>query len=194
MNPESLPTDPHYRVIIDAIPSPILMVDEDVVIHDSNRATQNLLDAEGASLLHRRGGEALHCLHARETAEGCGHGSACPGCVIRNSVGEAFQSRMVTRRRAKLSLLKAGQPVPVFMLVTASPFQDRGRTRVLLILEDISDLVELRGLLPICAHCKKVRDDREYWQSVEHFFEKHMDVNFTHGICPDCMARHYPEK
>ncbi|MCB1070502.1 MAG: hypothetical protein H7A43_00750 [Verrucomicrobia bacterium] len=49
----------------------------------------------------------------------------------------------------------------------------------------------LRGLLPICSCCKKIRDDDGYWQQVELFVEKHADVRFSHSICPDCLAEQY---
>ncbi|MBN2006971.1 MAG: PAS domain S-box protein [Anaerolineae bacterium] len=52
---------------------------------------------------------------------------------------------------------------------------------------------QLSGLLPICASCKKIRDDRGYWQQVEVYIEKHSEVEFSHGICPDCMAKLYPD-
>ena len=48
---------------------------------------------------------------------------------------------------------------------------------------------ELSGLLPICAWCKKVRDDRSYWSSVDAYLTRHLDVQITHGICPECFAR-----
>ncbi len=51
----------------------------------------------------------------------------------------------------------------------------------------------LRGLLPICASCKKIRDDHGYWQKVELYISEHTEAEFTHGICPDCMVRLYPE-
>jgi len=49
----------------------------------------------------------------------------------------------------------------------------------------------LSGLLPICASCKKIRDDRGYWQQVEHFMMAHTDARFTHGLCPDCAVKLY---
>ncbi|MBN1829889.1 MAG: HAMP domain-containing protein [Deltaproteobacteria bacterium] len=49
----------------------------------------------------------------------------------------------------------------------------------------------MRGLLPICAACKKIRDDQGYWQQVEVFVEKHTDARFTHGLCPNCMVKYY---
>jgi len=49
----------------------------------------------------------------------------------------------------------------------------------------------LRGLLPICAHCKKVRDDDGFWHGVDAYFSSHAHVTFSHGICPDCVRAHY---
>ena len=51
----------------------------------------------------------------------------------------------------------------------------------------------LTGLLPICANCKKIRDDKGYWEAVDGYFTKHSDVRFTHGICPDCIEKYFPE-
>lgn len=51
----------------------------------------------------------------------------------------------------------------------------------------------LGGLLPICAHCKKVRDDDGYWLQVEQYISEHSDAQFTHGICPACVRIHFPE-
>ena len=51
----------------------------------------------------------------------------------------------------------------------------------------------LSGLLPICASCKKIRDDQGYWQDVAVYIRDHSEAEFSHGICPDCMAKLYPE-
>jgi AmiR/NasT family two-component response regulator len=50
----------------------------------------------------------------------------------------------------------------------------------------------LRGILPICASCKKIRDDQGYWTEVEIYIREHSEADFTHGICPDCAKRLYP--
>jgi CheY-like chemotaxis protein len=49
------------------------------------------------------------------------------------------------------------------------------------------EITELRGILPICAYCKSVRDDQNYWQTVEQYIGSHADVKFSHGICPKCI-------
>lgn len=58
------------------------------------------------------------------------------------------------------------------------------------ILSFISELRDLRRLVPICSYCKKIRDDKDYWQNVEAFMHKHAGVDFSHGICPSCYAAH----
>lgn len=51
----------------------------------------------------------------------------------------------------------------------------------------------LRGLLPICASCKKIRDDKGYWNLLETYIHEHTEADFTHGICPECSKKLYPE-
>jgi DNA-binding NtrC family response regulator len=52
---------------------------------------------------------------------------------------------------------------------------------------------KLQGMLPICAICKNIRDDKGYWNRVEEYISKYLDVEFSHGICPECAQEHYPE-
>lgn len=51
----------------------------------------------------------------------------------------------------------------------------------------------LSGLLPICASCKKIRDDQGYWQQVEVYIQEHSEAGFTHGLCPGCIVKYFPE-
>jgi hypothetical protein len=51
----------------------------------------------------------------------------------------------------------------------------------------------LQELLPVCANCKKVRDDNGYWEQIELYIHSHLDVSVSHGICPDCIVELYPE-
>ena len=52
---------------------------------------------------------------------------------------------------------------------------------------------QLEGLLPICSHCKKIRDRDDAWQPLERYISARSEAQFTHGICPDCVAKHYDE-
>ena len=59
--------------------------------------------------------------------------------------------------------------------------------------EALAQVKQLSGLLPICANCKKVRDDEGYWHDVAVYIHKHSEADFSHGICPDCLQELYPE-
>jgi hypothetical protein len=174
------------KAVIDAFPSPLFVVDEDVGILEYNKAAEALLDEDKTLTLRKKGGDALHCLHAFETPEGCGSAPFCADCVIRNSVGEAFSGRSVVRKKTQAELIIKGSATRIYLLVTVSPFAYENEKLALLVLEDMTETVSLRGLLPICAKCKKIRDDKSYWQKLETYFKNHMDMDFTHGLCPEC--------
>ena len=55
------------------------------------------------------------------------------------------------------------------------------------------EVKRLSGLLPICASCKKIRNDKGYWQEIESYLHSHSDTKFSHGICPECAKKLYPE-
>lgn len=57
----------------------------------------------------------------------------------------------------------------------------------------LEEVQVLQGLLPICASCKKIRDDAGYWNQIESYVQAHSAATFTHGICPDCVAKMYPD-
>jgi PAS domain S-box-containing protein len=57
----------------------------------------------------------------------------------------------------------------------------------------LNEIKVLRGILPICANCKKIRDDSGYWENIESYINKHSDASFSHGICPDCVRELYPD-
>jgi sigma-B regulation protein RsbU (phosphoserine phosphatase) len=51
----------------------------------------------------------------------------------------------------------------------------------------------LRGILPTCAHCKKIRDEKGIWHSIESYISQHSEAHFSHGICPDCISIYFPD-
>jgi len=56
-----------------------------------------------------------------------------------------------------------------------------------------SQLNILEGILPICAHCKKIRNDKGYWERIEAYICDHSEADFSHGVCPDCMKKFYTD-
>ncbi len=61
------------------------------------------------------------------------------------------------------------------------------------LLRALSEVKALSGLLPICASCKKIRDDTGYWNQIESYIRDHSEADFSHSICPDCAKKLYPE-
>ena len=57
--------------------------------------------------------------------------------------------------------------------------------------ETLSELKTLGGLLPICASCKKIRDDKGYWNQIDTYIQEHSDATFSHSICPECSDNLY---
>ena len=68
------------------------------------------------------------------------------------------------------------------------------RERLILELQEaLSKVKQLSGLLPICASCKQIRDDKGYWTQVEVYMREHTEIDFTHTVCPECTKKLYPE-
>jgi hypothetical protein len=59
--------------------------------------------------------------------------------------------------------------------------------------EALAKVKTLRGLIPICSSCKKVRDDQGYWTQLETYLKQHSEAEFSHGLCLDCMRKLFPE-
>ncbi len=176
--------------IYNSIPFPLMVVDEDMRILFWNSASQYLLNSE--VIYRQRGGEILYCIHSKEAEEGCGYAPYCKTCVIRNSVMESIHGNKAYRKKTIMVLLKDNNVRELPLLVTVSPFKHKEQQLAVLILEDIHELIQISNFLPICAKCKKMRTDKNEWVSVEKYIKKYIvEVDFTHGICPDCMKDIY---
>lgn len=68
-----------------------------------------------------------------------------------------------------------------------------GTTYLLSVIHDITELKQLRGIIPICASCKQIRDDQGYWNRLEAYITEHSRAAFSHSICPACMDKLFPE-
>ena len=183
----------YLRTLLDAFPSPVLVVDATLRIYDANRSALNLVGKDSETTLKRLCGDVLHCLHALNSEKGCGTTESCPDCVFRQTA-EGVESRGETvRRMSEMLLQEDGKDRHAWFLVTGSPVSIEEHDFVVLTLEDVTELIELHSLVPICAHCHKVRDDANYWQHVEDYLHKYTAMRFSHGICPDCLKEHYPD-
>ena len=119
-----------------------------------------------------------------------------------HKIGEReFQFR--TKSGNVLEGLFSAEIIPIngqeYVLSSISDITDRKRAdkeREQLIVDLRNALAEaktLRGFIPICANCKKIRDDEGYWQQIEKYVQDRSDAQFSHGVCPECMEKLYPE-
>lgn len=84
---------------------------------------------------------------------------------------------------------RAGVIYSVARDVTERKRADEERDRLVAELQTaLAEVRTLQEILPICSYCRKIRDDRDYWLTVEHYVQAHTDSRFSHGICPSCMA------
>ncbi|MFA6009849.1 MAG: hypothetical protein WC799_07685 [Desulfobacteraceae bacterium] len=177
------------RTLFNALPSMVFIVDEDVKVYAFNQAAADVLPKEGNAILKHRGGEILQCVHSTETPKGCGYAPFCDGCVIRNSVKSAYVGDRVVRARTKMEVLKRGSKTEIYALISATAFQYDDKRLVLFVIEDISIIAELQKIIPICSYCHKIRDEKQTWARIEEYFKKNWDVNFSHGLCPECFIK-----
>ncbi len=67
-----------------------------------------------------------------------------------------------------------------------------GTSFLFLVVNDITEQKELRGIIPICAHCKQIRDSEGNWSQIEEYVQCHSEAKFSHGVCPACVQTYYP--
>jgi PAS domain S-box-containing protein len=60
--------------------------------------------------------------------------------------------------------------------------------------DSLAEIKTLRGILPFCSFCKKIRDDKGYWEQVDIYINKHFEADISHSICPECFKKHYPNE
>jgi PAS domain S-box-containing protein len=84
--------------------------------------------------------------------------------------------------------------VGAFTDITERKVAEEAREKIVNELQEALAKVKLlSGLLPICSYCKKIRDDRGYWNQIESYIRRHSEAKFSHGLCPDCANHFYPE-
>jgi len=207
-----------YRCIFEAVPASIIVLDRDGQIVDVNphhvaqlgRGRTRKEDYVGQSILTRRtfvraGRVDLvqrlldgHVIDEREVLLPVTSGDSAAyvhlrGVPIRRDgevIGAVLLSEDVTALKVAQLELQAHRDA-LEQLVEERTAELRAAVEQLT--TALRQVRTLGGLLPICASCKNIRDDAGYWHRVEVYLRDHSDANFSHAICPTCMASLYPE-
>jgi len=128
-----------HRVLFDAMPIPVFVVDKNISIFDCNAAAARLLKKDRKLVIRQRGGDVLNCVHSMEGAKGCGTAPACRDCMVRKSVRTAARGRRVVRQVAQMELVRNGKTAKVNLRVSCQPFTYDRSTFILLVLEGLND-------------------------------------------------------
>ena len=110
------------------------------------------------------------------TKNGKQHYSEASGSLMRNARGEPIGFRGIVRN-----------------IDDRKRAEQQSEKLISELQQALSKIKTLSGLLPICAYCKKIRDDEGYWNQIESYITEHSKAEFSHGICPDCVKKMYPE-
>lgn len=188
-----------FRALFDAMSALVFIVDDRLVVHDANLAAVRVLGPGAELTLKRLCGEVLRCLnsgadpHAGEPGP-CGDTVHCSDCVLRQSTAGALEVGPTARRPYAMRLLLGPDHREVHFLVNATPFEHGGRRLVMLVMEDVTELQELRRLVPLCAWCRKVYVGDAFHGGLEQRLRERALIDYTHGICPACLTEKFPDE
>jgi PAS domain S-box-containing protein len=188
------------RSVTESAKDAIISADKNGIIISSNKASLNLFRYEKQEII----GRPLTVLMPESFIES--HKKAMANHV------KTGESRVIGKTVELAGLTKGGLEFPLELSI--STWKVGGETYYTGIIRDISErkLIEaernqlikslqdslakiktLSGMLPICASCKKIRDDEGYWNQIETYLSKHSKAEFSHGICPECAKKLYPD-
>lgn len=182
-----------FRTIFQKSQDILLIVDtEDLSILELNPAVRQILGYEEKNLR----GQSFHCLFPK-------HISGNTKLEMIQNYGNVFIQEFERKDGSSVTLDMTAALIPwqkeSAILVTLRDASKRiqaehEKDEAFQKLQDALDNIKtLRGLLPICSYCKKIRDDDGYWQRLETYMVNHSEAEFSHGICPECIKEHYPE-
>lgn len=177
--------------IISNIGDGFFTLNNSMIITLFNKAAEKLLGRQSKEVIGR------HLFEAFPEAQGSVFEKNYT-CALENKVHLAFETYFEVEPYAnwyevRVSPHRDGISV-FFQIITERKKAEAEREKLIGELQDALNQVKiLRGFLPICSHCKKIRNDQGYWENVENYIRDHSDAELSHGICPECLKKHYAE-
>lgn len=190
-----------YRALFDSTPDAVMMTDRNAFL-DCNAATLEMFGfASTEEFVSRRPADVSPPQQpdGRDSVEASvgyiekalAEGSAFFEWVHQKKDGTVFPAEVMLSR-----VIVEGRPVTQALVRDVSLRKKIEAEREELIKElqeTLKQVKTLKGFFPICTSCKKIRDDKGYWDQIESYLHKHTDADFTHSICPECREKLYPE-
>lgn len=181
-------------IILDAMSEYVIFQDNDHKVLWANRAAVDTTKNAMSELIGRR----CHEIWGSSEKE-------CEGCPVINVIKtKKFQEAMVFTLGRRVRLIRASPvegpdgevigAVSVSLDITKQKRAEKEREKLIAQLQKaLAEVKKLSGLLPICASCKKIRNDQGYWEQIETYIGSRSEADFSHGICPECKKKLYPE-
>ncbi len=184
-----------WETTFDALVEPVFILDTDFTIVRANMAMSQRLGLTVSEVIGRKcyelmhGGNAPHgeCPYLKMLQDGCSHSAE----ILEGKLGGDFfvsVSPIVDDR----GVLQGG--VHVAIDITERKKAEAEKSRLIGELQQaLSRIRKLEGIIPICSFCKKIRDDKGYWNQLEKYISDHSEALFSHSICEECAKTNYPE-
>lgn len=183
----------YFETLFNAVDVPVFIVDKNHRIWGANQKADEFHEDASRGVVRLLCGEAFHCFHEKNSEESCGKTEFCNDCFLQKIVAEVISTQLPYKDMVRLQILRQDAVKDIWLKVSGKPISLNDQTYAVLTLQEITELMELRDIIPICMHCKKVRDDQEYWLRLEEYLETHINLEVSHGICPDCFKEKYPK-
>ncbi len=187
-----------FREIADLLPTILCELNEDLNVTYINRIGIDVFSITPARL--KSGFNIQHLFHP---------GNREPVSILLNDILEGKRVEGVEYRLRKIAqkemvaliysspILRAGGIAGARMIITDITLRKKTEEQRDKLISDLkkslAEVKILKGILPICASCKKIRDDKGYWNQVESYIHDHTDAEFSHSICPECVKKLYPD-
>ncbi|MCF8033277.1 MAG: PAS domain S-box protein [Desulfarculaceae bacterium] len=191
-------SEARVRALLASTASPIILLSPDLRVHQFNQGAEQVFGWQRKDIALK---DFLRVLVAPEDQVAMARAlrASLAGPVLREQESRllAKDGRILTFHWNCAPLEDAsGEALGVIISgqdISERKLAERERERLISELKTaLAEIKTLSGLLPICAHCKKIRDDSGYWRRIETYVEQHSSAEFSHGLCPDCARTLYP--
>jgi nitrogen fixation/metabolism regulation signal transduction histidine kinase len=174
--------------LLKTMPLSLMIVNNEARVEVINEAAQKLFGISSEEAYLQKCGNILKCTTAYNP-EGCGECVVCMKCVLRKSVLEAMGGKVISRNKGTFNVLCNGEVKIMNLLVTAAPMFYENNRMVIVLIEDISLIAQLQGLIPICSVCHRISNESGEWMALEKYLMNHSEAELTHDICPVCSEK-----
>jgi len=187
--------DENWEKLFDAIPDAVCILDRNyrIVRINKNMAErlgllkEQCIGATCYKAVHKKECPSDSCPHTKTLQDGATHCTE----VYEDNLGGWFL--VTTSPWTDIAGNVVGS-IHIARDITVRKTLEKDREKLIDELRDaLAKVKQLSGFLPICSVCKKIRDDKGYWQQIESYIHEHSEAEFSHAICPDCAKKLYPD-